>query len=84
MRRNSGGYAAVIPVAMCRVASVNFEDTIFPGASVQKGYPLGYFLFDGSDIVMLFSEDLSFELTAAPNEHLNMGEMYGKIRQQEE
>ena len=76
---DTGGYAAVIPVGMCQVSSVNFEDTIVPGAKVKKGDPLGYFLFGGSDIVMIFSEDLDFEMTAEPNVHYSMGQEYGRI-----
>ena len=75
----AGRYVAVIPVGMCQVSSVNFEDTIVPGAKVEKGDPLGYFMFGGSDIVMIFSEDLDFNLTAEADEHYNMGEEYGRI-----
>ncbi len=75
----SGGLAAIVPVGMCQVSSVNFEDTVVPGAEVKKGDPLGYFLFGGSDIVMVFSEDLAFELTARVNEHILTGNAYGTI-----
>ena len=76
----TGGYVAVIPVGMCQVSSVNFEDTIIPGAKVEKGDPLGYFMFGGSDVVMIFSEDLEFSMTAASGEHYNMGQEYGRIQ----
>ena len=77
---DGGGYAAVVPVGMCQVSSVNFEQGIVPGARVRKGDPLGWFAFGGSDIVMLFSEDLHFEFTAEANVHLRMGLPYGRIR----
>ncbi len=64
---------------MCQVSSVNFEDTIVPGAGVEKGDPLGYFFFGGSDIVMLFSKEMNFEMTAQKDEHLNMGQEYGRV-----
>ncbi|MBO6052517.1 MAG: phosphatidylserine decarboxylase [Clostridia bacterium] len=76
----SGGLVAVVPVGMCQVSSVNFEETIVPGAKVKKGDPLGFFLFGGSDIVMLFSEDLDFAMTAEAGEHFHMGQAYGTIR----
>ena len=47
--------------------------------SINKGDPLGHFLFGGSDIVMIFSEDLHFELTAEKDKHILMGNEYGKI-----
>ena len=74
-----GTLAAVIPVGMCQVSSVNFEDTVVPGAKVKKGDPLGYFLFGGSDIVMLFSKGADFVMTAQPSEHLDAGREYGRI-----
>ena len=74
-----GGLAAIVPVGMCQVCSVNFEENIVPGVRVKKGDPLGWFAFGGSDIVMLFSEDLSFELTAPAKEHLQTGRAYGRI-----
>lgn len=76
---DGGGLAAVVPVGMCQVSSVNFEPAIVPGARVEKGDPLGCFLFGGSDIVMLFSAELGFELTAEPKLHIQMGRPYGLL-----
>ena len=47
------GIVAVIPVGMCQVSSVNM--TAKPGP-VNKGDEFGYFLFGGSDIILLFQE----------------------------
>ena len=58
---------------------IPLSDTIVPGAKVEKGDPLGYFLFGGSDIVMLFIKDLDFEFTAEKDEHLLMGQEYGRL-----
>ena len=77
---DGGGYAAIVPVGMCQVSSVNFEETVTAGAKVKKGDPLGFFLFGGSDIVMIFSPDVRFELTAAPDEHILMGTEYGRLK----
>ena len=73
------GLAAVMPIGMAQVGSVVFEDGIKPGAVVKKGDKLGYFLFGGSDTVMLFQRNVKFELTAKPFVHLLMGERYGKL-----
>ena len=64
---------------MCEVSSVNFESTVVPGAEVKKGDPLGYFLFGGSDIVMIFSKDAGFTLTAEPDQHIDMGTAIGRL-----
>ena len=48
------GVVAIIPVGMCQVSSVNMIAT--PGATVGKGEEFGYFLFGGSDIIMLFQK----------------------------
>ncbi len=77
LETDAGGWAAVVPVGMCQVSSVNFEPSVVPGARIKKGDPCGYFLFGGSDIIMIFSEDLRFRLTAEPGRHILTGEPYG-------
>ena len=80
METVTGHLCAIIPVGMCQVSSVNFEDTVVPGAAVKKGDPMGCFLFGGSDIIMIFDRDAGFEMTAEAHEHLNMGEEYGRLK----
>ena len=58
------GLAAVLPVAQGQVSSVHFTENVKVGERITKGDPLGYFLFGGSDCVMLFSGKTGFELTA--------------------
>jgi len=74
------GLVAVLPIGMSQVSSVNFEKTVAPGAKVKKGDMFGYFLFGGSDIVMLFQKEASFEMTAPPLGHLYMGNAYGRLK----
>jgi phosphatidylserine decarboxylase len=79
------GLVALLPIGMSQVSSVNFEDTIKVGDAVKKGDMLGYFLFGGSDFVLLFQSHVDFKLTV-PKEsngtykHILMGEEYGKLR----
>lgn len=58
------GTVALLPVGMSQVSSVNFEDNVKIGQHFSKGDPLGYFLFGGSDFIMLFQKDSGFEMTA--------------------
>jgi len=46
------GLVAVLPIGMSFVSSVNL--TVEVGARLQKGDEFGFFMFGGSDIVMLF------------------------------
>jgi phosphatidylserine decarboxylase len=62
---------------MCQISSVNFEETVVPGAEVRKGDPLGFFLFGGSDIVMIFQKGVSLELLS--EKHVMMGAPYAEI-----
>lgn len=78
MEAEGGGLMAVVPVGMCQVASVNFENNAAAGMTVKKGDPLGWFMFGGSDIVMLFSEDMHFEMTAEAGKHILTGKEYGR------
>jgi phosphatidylserine decarboxylase len=51
------GIVAVIPIGMAQVSSVNMYATV--GQDVQKGCEFGYFLFGGSDIIVLFQEGIN-------------------------
>jgi len=83
METEDYGLVALMPVGMSQISSVLFEDNIKPGTVVKKGDMLGYFLFGGSDYVMIFQNGAGFEMKApkdAESEgytHLLMGEPYG-------
>lgn len=86
--RTDYGMVAVIPVGMGQVSSVNFLETIKTGTEVRKGDELGYFLFGGSDCVMLFEGDSGFRLTVGKGEkggysagyrHVLCREEYGRF-----
>ncbi len=78
------GLVALLPIGMSQVCSVNFENNIKVGSTVKKGDMLGYFLFGGSDVVMLFQKQVDFALTAPKEQngnckHILMGEEYGRL-----
>jgi phosphatidylserine decarboxylase precursor len=78
------GLVALLPIGMSQVSSVNFEDTVKPGTTVKKGDMLGYFLFGGSDFVLLFQSKVGFTLTVPQEsdrtyQHVLMGEKYGEL-----
>ena len=86
--RTAYGMVAVIPVGMGQVSSVNFVETVKPGTEVKKGDELGYFLFGGSDCVMLFEGSSGFRLTVGKGEkggysagyrHVLCREEYGRF-----
>ena len=79
------GLVALLPIGMSQVSSVNFEDSVKVGSTLNKGDMLGAFLFGGSDFVMLFQSKVDFQLTAPRDasgayKHLLMGEEYGKVK----
>lgn len=78
------GLVAVMPVGMSQVASVNFESNLKVGDRVKKGDPLGYFLFGGSDFVLVFQKRAGFKLTAPVKEtggwkHIFTGAKLGEL-----
>jgi phosphatidylserine decarboxylase len=79
------GLVALLSIGMAAVGSVNFMDDIQAGTKVKKGDMLGYFLFGGSDFIMLFQNKIQFTLDApkaADNNsyrHLLMGERLGHL-----
>jgi len=50
------GLVAVVPIGMCQVSSVNMTAVV--GNNMLKGDEFGYFLFGGSDIILLFQEGI--------------------------
>ena len=48
------GLIGVVPVGMCQVSSVNMTAVV--GNNMLKGDEFGYFLFGGSDTIVLFQE----------------------------
>ena len=78
------GLAALLPIGMSPVCSVNFIEIIKEGMKVKKGDEMGYFLFGGSDFIMVFQKQSGFVLDAAKEggevyKHLLMGERYGQL-----
>ena len=79
------GLVAILPIGMSQICSCNFEDTVKVGAKVKKGDPMGYFLFGGSDIVMLFQSNVNVEMLCPLKDqgdgykHIFMGEAYIKL-----
>jgi len=51
------GVLAIIPIGMSQVSSVNMTATV--GCESLKGDEFGYFLFGGSDIIILFQEGVN-------------------------
>ncbi len=82
----SHGLVAVMPIGMSQVASVNFSEDLHVGKRVEKGDELGYFLFGGSDFVLVFQKEANFHLTSPQDEdgawqHILMGEKIGELKQ---
>ena len=81
----SHGLVALLPIGMSQVSSVNLSDTVKVGAAVTKGDELGWFLFGGSDYVMIFQKEAGFRITAPMENkdvdyaHIFMGEEYGRL-----
>lgn len=79
------GLVALLPIGMWPVSSVNFEDHLQVGDQVSKGDMLGYFLFGGSDFIMIFQEEGQFVLDAPKKtgrdsyKHQLMGEQLGYL-----
>lgn len=79
------GLVAVLPIGMSQICSCNWEENLTVGNKVEKGDPMGYFLFGGSDIVMVFQAGVHVELLCPPDEagtgysHILMGEPYASL-----
>lgn len=70
------GLVAILPIGMSVVSSVNL--TPEKGAQLRKGDEFGYFLFGGSDIVMLF-QDKNVRLGAEVGKKYLQGQKLGSV-----
>lgn len=82
------GLVAMLPIGMSQICSCNWEESVQVGARVTKGDPMGYFLFGGSDIVLLFQNCVDVELLCPEDNlggyaHVRMGEPYAKLTARE-
>ncbi|MCK4765352.1 MAG: phosphatidylserine decarboxylase [Candidatus Aminicenantes bacterium] len=66
-----GGYVAVLPIGMAQVSSCNITAEV--GSWLHKGEEFGYFLFGGSDIIILFDKDCKVNICMKPNTHYKQG-----------
>ncbi|MCF6774976.1 phosphatidylserine decarboxylase [Thiotrichales bacterium 19X7-9] len=80
------GYVAVIPVGMENVSSIIFNPNVTIDSYHKKGDELGYFLFGGSDIIMLFQEKSHFQLadyitkSNGKFRHIMANQVYGEFK----
>ena len=83
------GLVALMPIGMVAVGSVNFEDNVKPGTTVNKGDMLGHFAFGGSDFIMVFQDGFTFTLDSPMEDdgqsfkHILMGERLGSLKKDE-
>lgn len=73
------GLVALLPIGMMPVTSINWTSEVKVGAEVTKGQELGWFLFGGSDYVILFQAGINFQLTPKIFSHQLMGEELGRL-----
>ncbi len=79
------GLVAILPIGMSQICSCNWEENLKVGLTVKKGDPMGYFLFGGSDIVMVFQSTADVSLVCPPNgqdgyKHVFMGQPYAQVK----
>jgi len=70
------GLVGVVPVGMCQVSSVNMTAVV--GNTMQKGDEFGYFLFGGSDIIVLLQEGVNPEVLTS-NQYRHYGTPIARV-----
>ncbi|KIM78699.1 hypothetical protein PILCRDRAFT_582455 [Piloderma croceum F 1598] len=71
------GLVAVCPIGMAQVSSVVLNDNIKEGHYVEKGQEISHFQMGGSDIVVLFENNV--QITARKDVHYKVGEEIAKF-----
>ena len=80
MQTGKFGKVALLPIGMSQICSVNFSEDLHIGSEVRKGQELGYFLFGGSDLVIVFQKGVELNLTASTTGHILTGHKLGEIK----
>lgn len=76
------GLVAMLPVGMSQICSCNWIPSLHVGQTLHRGDEMGYFLFGGSDVVLIFQRGVEVELLHM-GEHLLMGEAYANLKKNE-
>jgi phosphatidylserine decarboxylase precursor len=72
MQQSSFGLVATLPIGMAHVSSVNIAAE--EGSYLHKGEEFGFFLFGGSDIIVMFDNETEVTICAEKDVHYNQGE----------
>ena len=72
------GLVAMMPIGMSQICSCNWLESLHVGDRLERGQEMGYFLFGGSDIVMIFQRDINVQLLHS-GDHMLMGEAYAHL-----
>jgi len=72
------GLVAMMPIGMSQISSCNWLESLKVGQHIKRGDEMGYFLFGGSDIVLIFQRGIDVDI-AHDGDHLLMGEPYARL-----
>ena len=72
------GLVAMLPVGMSQICSVNWLPTLHVGQQLKRGDDMGYFMFGGSDVIMIFQKGIIVNLQHH-GDLLLMGEAYANL-----
>ena len=73
------GLVAMLPVGMSQICSVNWLPTLHVGQELKRGDDMGYFMFGGSDVIMIFQQGVDVSLLHH-GDLLLMGEAYAELK----
>ncbi len=76
------GLVAMLPVGMSQICSVNWQPSLHIGQQLHRGDDMGFFLFGGSDVIMIFQRGVEVSL-AHQGKLLLMGEAYARLKKKD-
>ena len=72
------GLVAMLPVGMSQICSVNWIPSLHVGQQLKKGDEMGFFMFGGSDVVLIFQRGVDVNILHH-GDILLMGEAYADL-----
>ena len=79
------GLVAILPVGMSQICSCNWLPSVKEGCTIRKGEEMGYFLFGGSDVILLFQKGVEVipAWQADADGHILQGSAYANLKKRD-
>lgn len=77
------GLVAMMPVGMSQICSVNWIPELHVGQTLHRGDEMGFFMFGGSDVILIFQNGINVNCEFGTDDVQLMGTNYARLSKNE-